>query len=160
MSASVPWDDAMRPARRAARKPASESSTPQTTVSKISLMPSCWLAPAPQPSVAVPNPSAEKPQLPGLRAQPLLRPGNPDAGVHRDAAVGPRQAEDQVGKRVRVGGGGAAEAGDKATRLPAGHELGGIGVGERCDPERRLADQLGKDAPRTKRDQRTEHRIL
>src|SRR5829696_5449654 len=135
MSASVPWDDAMRPARRAARKPASESSTPQTTVSKISLMPSCWLAPAPQPSVAVPNPSAEKPQLPGLRAQPLLRPGNPDAGVHRDAAVGQRQyrvevelgdrgmfvaearqAEDQVGKRVRVGGGAPRKP---ATRRPA-----------------------------------------
>jgi hypothetical protein len=57
-------------------------------------------------------------------------------------------------------GRGAAEAGDEASRLAAGDELLGVDVGERRDPEGRIADQLREDAAGAEGDERAEDRVL
>ena len=72
----------------------------------------------------------------------------------------PAEPVDEVDQRGRVGRRRAAEAGDEPPALPPVHELLGVDVGERRDPEGRVADQLGEDAAGAEGDERAEDRVL
>src|SRR5215213_10009125 len=119
------------------------------------------------------------PRLPGLRAALRRSGSDADARVDGDATVRTdedrveielgdlrqvvaelREAEDGVDDGLRVGRGLAAVAGDELRGLAGEHELASVLVGERGDPDARVADQLGEDAARPERDERPEERIL
>jgi hypothetical protein len=101
------------------------------------------------------------------------------AGVDCDAALGPgknrvqiefgqlgevggepSETQQQVGQRSRVGSGGAPEAGHETTRLAAAHELPRVEIGERREPERRLAHELGECTSGAESHERTEDGVL
>src|SRR5207248_1512496 len=117
--------------------------------------------------------------LPALERRGAQAGVDADPGVHGDAAVRPRhhrvevelrdfreilrelrEAVHEVDERGRVGRRRAAEAADEPTRLPAPDELLGVDIGERRDPEARVADQLGENAAGTERDERPKDRVL
>ena len=67
---------------------------------------------------------------------------------------------DEIDERVGVGGRGAAEAANEPAGLSAEHELLRVDVGERREPEARVADQLREHAAGPEGDERPEDRIL
>ena len=65
------------------------------------------------------------------------------------------------GRPVRAASAGGAPRKPRTSRLPCReHELLGIDVGQRRDPEGGFADQLGEDAAGAERDERAEDRVL
>ena len=82
----------------------------------------------------------------------------------RDRGEAPRRARPSrwstIGERRSIGRGRAAEARDEPAGLPAVTSSLGVDVGQRRDPERRLADQLGEDAARPEGDERAEDGVL
>ena len=120
------------------------------------------------------------PQLPALeRAVCVPRP-NPNASV--DGYAAGRRGDDrveielddlgQLAARAATDGGrsstsaSASAAGaprkppNELSSLAAVHELVGVAVGQRRDPEVRAADQLCEDAARSEGDERPEDRVL
>ena len=66
----------------------------------------------------------------------------------------------EVDESRGVGGRRASKAAHEATCLAFRHELPGVDVRERRDPEGSLSDELGEDAPGAERDERAEDRVL
>ena len=69
-----------------------------------------------------------------------------------------RDSSQEILERAGVGSLLAPEPADECSSLPSCHELVGVDVRERRDAERRLPDQLGKDAAWAEGDERPEDR--
>ena len=121
-------------------------------------------------TTVLPGLGARRPS-PGVRTRmrastATQRSGSASTGFRSSSATAGRSSPSRASRRTRstsagdVGRGRAAEAGDEPARLAAVDELLGVDVGERRDPERRLADQLGEDAAGPERDERAEDRVL
>ena len=101
------------------------------------------------------------------RASTATQPsGSASTGLRSSSATSGRSSASSESRSSRstsaacVGRRGAAEAGDEPAGLARADELLGVDVGERREPELRLADQLGEHAAGPEGDERAEDRIL
>src|SRR5581483_7501251 len=172
--------------RRSARATdhASGASTSAAPAAQTASAASGWPASRIAPPAAMPASAASAgarslialPALQALRARPRAKA---DPGIDGDAPLLRRdhrveiellrlrqllgeagKPKDEVDERLRVGRRRAAKAGDEPACLAGVDELLGVHVGQRRDPERRCADQLGENAAGPERDEGAEHRVL
>ena len=101
------------------------------------------------------------------RASTATQPSGPAiTGLRSSSATSGRSSPSRDNRWMRsasaavIGRRGPAVARDELPGLALAEELVCVDVGQRCDAESGLADQLGKDAARAEGDERAERRVL